>query len=44
MTPRFAMVKSTGATARNGGDFTTAGIVWQCRWGGKMSANAVKTK
>jgi hypothetical protein len=28
---------STGATARAGGDFTTAGIIWQYRWGGKMS-------
>jgi len=46
VTPRqsLKLYASTGATARNGGDFTTAGIVWQCRWGGKMSANAVKTK
>jgi hypothetical protein len=25
---------STGATTRLGGDFTTAGLVWQYRWGG----------
>lgn len=35
---------STGATARAGGDFTTAGIVWQYRWGGKMSAEALEAK
>lgn len=26
---------STGATVRVGGDFNTAGVVWQYRWGGK---------
>ena len=31
---------STGATARAGGDFTTVGVIWQHRWGGKMSVNA----
>jgi hypothetical protein len=35
---------STGATTRTGGDFTTAGVVWQYRWGGKMSADSVETK
>ena len=28
---------STGATARAGGDFTIAGILWQYRWGGERS-------
>jgi hypothetical protein len=27
---------STGAIARVGGDFTTAGIAWQFRWGGGL--------
>jgi hypothetical protein len=30
----FKLYGSTGATARVGGDFNTAGIVWQYRWGG----------
>lgn len=29
----FKIYASTGATARIGGDFNTAGIVWQYRWG-----------
>jgi hypothetical protein len=29
----FKLYASTGATARVGGDFDTAGIVWQYRWG-----------
>lgn len=29
----FKVYVSTGATARVGGDFDTAGIVWQYRWG-----------
>lgn len=33
----FKLYASTGATARIGGDFTTAGIVWQYRWGGRAS-------
>jgi hypothetical protein len=46
VTPRHSckLYASTGATARAGGDFTTAGIVWQYRWGGKMSAKALETK
>lgn len=35
---------STGATVRSGGDFTTAGAVWQYRWGGELSATPVGTK
>jgi hypothetical protein len=35
---------STGATARAGGDFTTAGVIWQYRWGGKTSADALEAK
>jgi len=35
---------STGATARAGGDFTTAGVIWQYRWGGKMTADALGAK
>jgi hypothetical protein len=34
---------STGATARAGGDFTIAGILWQFRWGGKR-AQVASTK
>lgn len=30
----FKLFASTGTTTRVGGDFTTAGIVWQYRWGG----------
>jgi len=35
---------STGASTRTGGDFTTAGVVWQYRWGGKISADSIKPK
>ena len=28
---------STGATARAGGDFTIAGVLWQFRWGGERT-------
>lgn len=35
---------SMGATARNGGDFTTGGVIWQYRWGGKMSEEAMGAK
>ena len=28
---------STGATARAGGDFTIAGVLWQFRWGGQRT-------
>jgi hypothetical protein len=30
------LTASTGAYARIGGNFTTAGIVWQFRWGGGL--------
>jgi hypothetical protein len=30
------LTASTGAYARVGGNFTTAGIVWQFRWGGGL--------
>jgi hypothetical protein len=30
----FKFYVATGATARVGGDFDTAGVVWQYRWGG----------
>jgi len=40
----FKLYASTGATVRNGGDFTTAGVIWQYRWGGKMPPDALETK
>ncbi|HET9216221.1 MAG TPA: transporter [Terriglobia bacterium] len=36
----FKLYGSTGATARAGGDFTIAGILWQYRWGGNSPRTA----
>ena len=40
----FKLFASLGATARAGGDFTTAGVLWQYRWGGKNSVATAETK
>jgi hypothetical protein len=46
LTPRqsLKLFASKGATARSGGDFTTAGIAWQYRWGGGLPSTRPESR